>query len=155
MSDTVLVALITFASGFLGVLVGAVANYHASKLGVQADRGKLLHEEKKTAYRDVASAYLAAIDFIASHDEPSREIEDEAIEIARQFFRAQATAILIAPSPVQESLFLAARSIQEMTSTWHTPDSPEIFAALTGTMREDLLSFSHGAEKGQGRRRKR
>lgn len=47
MSDTVLVALITFASGFLGVLVGAVANYKISKLSVQADKGKLLHDEKK------------------------------------------------------------------------------------------------------------
>lgn len=148
MSETVLVSLITFASGFLGVLVGAIANYKISKLGVQADKGKLLHDEKRTVYGEVVGAYLALVDYIASHDELNQGTGDELIEIARRFFQAQSAAVLVAPEPVQLALFQAAKAIQEMVNTGLTPGNSEVFALLTGAMREDLLSFSDGAEKG-------
>lgn len=146
MSDTVLIALITFASGFLGVVVGAVANYKVSALNVKAERGKLLHDEKKTAYTEAVSAYLATLDFVAAHDEDSWN-EGELIGAARRFLYAQAAVALIAPKSVQQALSQATETVQKMTTTWKTPDTPEVFELLTGTMREDLLAFSAGAEK--------
>lgn len=148
MSDTVLVALITFASGFFGVLVGAVANYKISKLGVRADKSKLLHDEKMIKYSELVSAYHELVRIYAEIANGFRIDVDRTVDSAVRFFNAYGSAALLASPKVIQALKDIDAELSEMTKTCKPPADTNRFDALVGAMREDLLSFSHGEGKG-------
>lgn len=147
MSDTVLVAMVTFASGFLGVLVGAVANYKISKLGVRADKGKLLHDEKMIKYSEVVSAYHELVRIYAEIEAEIRIDMDRTVDSAVRFFNAYGSAALLASPKVIQALKDIDAELGEMAKTCKPPDDSHRFDALVDAMREDLLSFSHGEGK--------
>lgn len=147
MSDTVLVALITFASGFAGVLVGAVANYKISKLGVQAEKGKLLHDEKRDAYSEMMAAYYDAIDYFAGVDAGMCKLGEEPFsDVTKRFFSAYSTAVLVAPESVQHALAVACSDFERMMKAGKCEGDSEPFNVLSAAMRKDLMAFSSGAE---------
>lgn len=148
MSETVQIALITFASAFLGVVVGAYANYMVSKLGVQADRAKLLHDEKKLAYSQVLAAYFDALSYSVVGTRQNEQLGNNSLlTIVSQFDKSYSLALLLAPSKVQIALDATSRQLAQSVEHEELPENADILETLISAMREDLLSFSFGATK--------
>lgn len=58
MSDTVLIALITFISGLSGALIGAISTWKLSKQTSDSETHKQLRSERLVAYSEYLSAYF-------------------------------------------------------------------------------------------------
>ena len=150
MSEAVLIALITFLAGFSGAIVGAISTYKASTLNAKAEQGRLLHNEKKTAYTNVISAYLCVIENIADIETSVEHQESQSlIDAMHQFFAAYATAVLIAPNEIKTAMKQAGDSLGLMIKNQQLSQDGELFEQLTELMRDDLYSLIHEVDKKQ------
>lgn len=143
MSETVLVALITFSAGFVGSVIGAVATYTSSSLNVKAEQGRLIYSEKKLAYADYISAYLAVAEHLADVEVGLASIQSaKTVDVMHQFFSAYSKVKLLAPANVQEAILTTADAVSRSIEGQKFPDNSEGFDELAEAMREDLYSFS-------------
>lgn len=148
MSETVIIALITFFAGFIGSIIGALSTYKASVLNAKAEQGRLLHNEKKSAYTDVVSAYLCVVENVADIEVGvQREENQSLIDAMSRFFSAYSTAILIAPNDIKSAMQQAGDSLSSMVNSHQVTRNSETFERLTELMRDDLYSFIHEADK--------
>lgn len=145
MPETIQLALITFAAGFTGALIGAVSTYIVSKVGVKADRAKLLHDEKKLAYSQVMRAYYGIYGYLVGVTTGFKKFDKNlTADLTDEYYRAYATAILFAPSKVQKALKSAENELLQLVSS-KKPKDLAVFTTLSEAMRNDLLAFNHKA----------
>lgn len=136
MSETVWIALITFLSGFLGVSVGAYANYKISSLGIKADHGKVLHDEKNTVYSEFISAYTELLGAFATMSSGLTNTNS-----IYRFHNAYAATLLLSSGKVKEEMLALGSIVQEGLQENTIPKCGDEFNTLLDAMREDLLSF--------------
>lgn len=143
MSETVMVALITFLASLSGSVVGAIAHYKSASINVKAEQGRLLYNEKKLAYSEFISAYLTVIEHLADVEVGLSTIQSQkTVDALHQFFGVYSKVKLLAPRNVQELIKAAGEQISRSVKECEFPKDSEIFDSLAEAMRKDLYSFS-------------
>lgn len=148
MPDTVWVALITFASGLVGTVVGAVVSYKTSMMGMQSDKGKLLHDEKREAYSELLAAHDDIMSYFIRVKLGRYKLgEGNLGDVTYRFSRAHSKAMLIAPASVRGVIREAAQEIYNVLDGEEYNEASDVPRKLITVMREDLMAFSAGAEE--------
>lgn len=142
MPETVWIALITFLSGFLGVAVGAYANYKISSLGIKAERGKVLHDEKRAVYSELIGAYTELIETLAAVAKRDRSSDLTEVDSICRFHNAYAATLLLSSDRVKDKVMDLGSVVQDGTQERKIPKCGDEFDALLDAMREDLRSFN-------------
>lgn len=143
MSDTVLVALITLASGVFGSIIASVFTYRTSMLGIRSEQRKMLLGEKKSAYATMLSAYALAIEVSAKLEaEELLPGGDEAIEAMLRLHNAETVIMLFAPNRVREAANAVTLDLVKGIHSCQLSSNRALFDEMLDEMRNDLLSFS-------------
>ena len=151
MSETVQIALITLVSGFIGAVIGAISTYIVSKVGANAERAKLLHDEKRLAYSELMAAHDNIVVYFTDVFAKRKQLREAPYrDIFEQFHRATSAARLIAPEEVQKAIDGAIKEFQHLANGGEIPEFPDEFEVLTKAMHDDLLSFNHRATNRRG-----
>lgn len=141
MSETVYIALITFASSLVGAGIGAFTAYGVAKISASAERKKMINTERIRAYSNLMTAYGNFIlNMTADCNEDSLLSERERL-IYTQFQNAYSTAVLVAPRSVVPALNDLFLSINKFGETRQIPDNlGRLYQIAVDKMREDVLS---------------
>lgn len=149
MSETVLVALITFAAGLVGAAVGAFATYKAASFGEQANREKILHDEKRAAYSAMFNAFERLQQCFAPwpDGEMSREGKADVKNCLNSFVYAVLWARIFAPDSVKKPLTNWVTAVNDLVIEFKAPNNSVLHSAVIRAVREDLLSFNRRAKR--------
>ena len=74
-SETLLIAFITFLSGAIGAVVGAISTYLVAKRSSDTELKKFLYKERLIAYSQFMEDYLALSSYIATLSVKSLEVD--------------------------------------------------------------------------------
>lgn len=150
MSETVIVALITFSAGVVGACIGAVATYQVSKLSISNERLKMLREEKKSCYSAFLTEYISFTSKAVSSDLGIMTISDQEEQLAfAKFLAAYNQAILLSPDEVTVAitiLFTCVSSNAEKKTIANSDFHSEYNAAVSA-MRRDLSTSTKKRRK--------
>lgn len=105
MSETVKVALITFASGFLGALIGALSAFVSAKSAERREWNRLLHSERKDCYTALVHNYHMFVARITSYtlEQVPLSVAEEQ-ELFNQFQISYSTALLLCSKKAESAL---------------------------------------------------
>lgn len=140
MSETIQVALITFASGAIGAIAGVIGGYISSRCAAQADLKKAVFssfvERRLSAYMEFLTAYADYLTLPCS---------DRSTEMTMSFGLVANKAKLVSSYATSEAITAFALFLPSYDLKNPTPKSKEKFDALKGKaftlMEQDLHSF--------------
>lgn len=149
MSETIIVALITLASGVLGASIGAIVTYKTTKLSLKAELRTLQHEEKKNCYLSFMEAYTAFFAGLASieaHFGPEISSAEE-IALYKRFQSSCMAVNLVASDSVVAALQKLNVVMNQYGQSHVLPKNiNQLYTALVSEMRKDLnMSAKHRA----------
>ena len=143
MSETIIVALITFASGVLGASIGAVVTYRTTKLSSQEELRKLQREEKRKCYLSFMEAYNSFFTCLVSIEVHfGTEISpDEEIARYKQFQYSCMAVTLVGSDSVLSVLQKLQLAMNQYGQSRMLPKNiNQLYTALVEEMRKDLNS---------------
>lgn len=135
MSDTVAVALITFASGLLGALTGAVSSYLISKNTAKNEHARLLHTERRESYSALLRTYHTFTSQVVSQVSLPVQTQEE---VKNDFQIAYVSAALLASDETADAMTELMKSAVEIvrTKTYSKEDNDVFSQAITAMQRE-------------------
>lgn len=144
MSETVLIALITFASGLGGAVVGAFATYKAASFSEGANRAKILHDEKRAAYAAVFNAFERLEQCFVSlpNEDIQQEQKEDIANCLSSFAYAVTWAAIFAPDSVKKPMDAWYCKVLELAGKLEDPENSSLHGAVLEAVQDDLLSFS-------------
>ena len=105
MSETVLVALITFASGITGAIAGGITAYKVAQYSSRQNQKQALDAEKRITYAELWDAYNAFIAYVAVNPDTAAEFPPEEERLLYVHFQSTCTkAALLSSSSVRNHL---------------------------------------------------
>ena len=125
MSETVLVALITFASGITGAIAGGITAYKVAQYSSRENQKQSLDTEKRNTYAELWDAYNAFIAYLAANSDVNEGVPPE--EERLLYVRLQSACIkaaLLSSSSVRNSLHSLLLLANEYGKT-HTAPPPK------------------------------
>lgn len=139
MTDTVLIALITFISGLSGALIGAISTWKASTHSSRSEIRKHLRNEKIVAYSDYLSTYFKFFLVFSNTLTSFEDVDFNKADILYALGSAYSKACIVATPKTQEAL----RTLTDLCLNCITGDPPgsqvsSAFNALISCMREEL-----------------
>lgn len=142
-SETVLVALITFLSGVVGACVGAITTYLVAKQSSDTELKKALHDERLSAYSELMDSYLALGGYIA-HLSTSKNLDvtpdPKEHELYIRFSAACSKAGLLASKPTLVLINELLKAMNHYAATLRQPqDINQLYTHTIDALRNDLL----------------
>lgn len=136
MTETIIVALITLASGVFGAGIGAFMNLKA----IAKESERRIREEKAACYSRFISSYLDLLAHTATHDhiDQSKADSDKEIELFVQFQTAYVNAILICNQSSCASFLEFLTKTSELCKTRDDSGLSSAFQAAVTAMRKEL-----------------
>lgn len=137
MSDTVIVSLITFASGLCGAGVGAIVTLITAHKEAQ----RHFREEKKLCFSQFISAYHELLRKTSINDEikqPLASTEEDEIGLFTQFQTAYSNAILICDRSSIDAFSALLYQTKEMIKTRDYSKLGPVYKKAIDAMRREL-----------------
>ncbi len=143
-SESVLIALITFASGFFGALLGLVGVVISSKYSASAQMKQIVIQEYFKKRSEAFTRYLTAIDNLAHNP-----FLDENIFA---YTEAEQAAILVASPATAEKI----HTFSSISQSAHTEEEREnAFSSMVSALQLDLIKYTEpSVKKASSTRRK-
>lgn len=142
MTETISVALITFAAGVLGSGIGAFATYKVAKLSSSNEQKAVLRTERQLSYRSVITDYNEFCAFYASSETGfHKELYSEHDEVAlyKKFQCSCFAARLVASEATHDAINKLLYAVSECAGNHKsTKILSEPFSSMEREMRKDL-----------------
>lgn len=166
LSETVLIALITFLSGVLGAIVGGISTYLVAKRSSDTELKKLLYKERLVAYSQFMDDYLAFSSYMATLsvkkievDNTSEVISQEDLSKKRELYSRFNASCSKAGLLASYSTLLALNdllfSMGDYTITHkQPPDISQDYRRTVDAMRDDLILHKNSVSETQEPKKK-
>ena len=135
LSETIIVALITMASGLFGSAIGAFMSFSA----INRESKRHIREEKKACFSQFISLYHALSGQIATNNYfPDKIDSEKEIELFLQFQTAYANAVLICNASSVDVLSALWEQVGILCQKRENPDVRIAYVAAMSAMRKEL-----------------
>ena len=140
MSETVLVALITFASGITGAITGGIIAYKVAQYSASENQKQSLDAEKRIAYAELWDTYNAFIAYLAANPNASKDIPPADERLLYIHFQSTCTkASLLSSVSVRDPLKSLLYLVNEYGRTHISPpDLHQVSEQVMLEMRKEL-----------------
>lgn len=142
MTETVIVAILTFASGLTGALIGGFIAYKVAKFSSRQSYQQLLHSEKLQIYAELLETYnlfLAYLTNMVVSNETS--FVEEECTLYTRFQSAYSKAILISSEDTRKKLTSFVLLVNEYGKTRIEPEKLTISFNIAVQSLKKELSF--------------
>ena len=141
MPETIIVAIITFATGVFGASIGAIVTCRTTKFSLQEEHTKILRDEKKKCYlsfMDTYNSFASYLAYIETHQEDEVS-SDKEIDLYKQFQYSCMAVNLVASDSVVAALQEVHIAMNHYGQTHVLPRNiNQLYTALVNEMRKDL-----------------
>lgn len=143
MSETISVALITFASGLFGTLVGAISAYLTARNTAKSEQAILLHTEKRECYSAFLASYHTFAARITASDSGLAHLPGGVEqELFANFQIAYSKALLLASKDTEKALTALYTCVIELGETRTVPKhTSDAFTKAVEAMRSEVKDF--------------
>lgn len=140
MSETVLIALITLASGLIGSSVGALSTYCVTKLTSSTAVSERLHTERYAVYTEFMNAYINFSSYLALRSTLSDVPDKTEVSLYDQCSAACTRASLLASRSTFEAINKLQLAMGIYGETNKFPDNiNKLYSDTVDAMRKELL----------------
>lgn len=140
MTETIVVALVTFSSGLVGALIGGLTAYKVAKFSAEKSIRQTIHTEKLKAYSELIESYQAFLSAITAsmiNRDWLTDTDERALYTRLQ--SAWSKAILICSEKTTLQLTLLLTSMNHYAADRKRPDDlSELFQKAVASMRSEL-----------------
>lgn len=137
MTDTIIVALITFASGAFGAGVTAFITWRTAKLSADKELERRRHEEKQLCFSQFVSAYHTLMHQAVLNGKDRSHFKDE-LTLLVQFQIVYSKAILICDKSSIPPFTKLLHEASEMIKTREFDQIKVAYKVAINTMRKEL-----------------
>lgn len=140
MTETVVVALVTLASGVIGSMIGGFTAYKVAKFSAEKNIKQTLHIEKQQAYTELVESYDRSTGAItASMIDRAWLTSSEERTLYTRFQSAYAKAILVCSAETGLQLTLLLECANRFAADRRKPkELPDLFSRAVASMRREL-----------------
>lgn len=140
MTETIAVAILTFASGLAGAVIGGVTAYKVAKFSAIKSHEQLLHSEKQQIYSELLDAYNSFLAYVTAAKISDADLfTEEERTLYTRFQSAFSKAILISSDDTRKRLTTFALLVNDFGRTRIEPKNLTIsFDVAVRSMKEEL-----------------
>lgn len=139
-SETVIIALITFASGVVGAVIGGITAYKVAKFSATKNISQALYSEKQRAYAELLDSYNVFSGAIAASIIDKTWLTDaEERSLYTRFQSAYAKAILVCSAETALELTAFIHAVNRYAAERDRPeDLHDLFQRVVSALRREL-----------------